>query len=160
MEHELTAKRLRALFTFDYETGKFYSARSDLRRSVGSTTKHGYVTLKVDGSYHMAHRLAWLYDKGKWPDGQIDHINGNRADNRIENLRDVDQTTNMQNQRSAHVDCASRLAGTYFHKRIGKHYAQIRVNKVLKHLGYFETPEEAHAAYLKAKRELHPGCTI
>lgn len=108
----------------------------------------------------MAHRLIWLMVHGVWPTGQINHIDGNKLNNLLSNLRDVSQATNMQNQRRAHSDNASGLLGVYWHKRQCRFYSQIRVNKVLKHLGYFPNADLAHEAYLRAKRELHPGNTL
>jgi len=153
----LTAKQLRSILHFDYDTGKFYTHRSDLRRTIGSVTAYGYMTIQILGTNYMAHRLAWLYDKGAWPKGQIDHINGDKLDNRIENLRDVDQTTNMQNQSVLTSNNALGLKGAYFHKKTGKFYSQIRVDGKLLQLGNFKTAEDAHAAYIAAKQKYHKG---
>ena len=91
---------------------------------------------------------------------EIDHINGNRTDNRIANLRAVTRGGNMQNQRRAHASNTSGLLGVYYKPKNKKWAAQIQANKKRMNLGLFKTAEEAHTAYLKAKRELHDTCTI
>lgn len=65
------------------------------------SSRSRYASIKVSYIQYQAHRLAWLYIYGKWPDGEIDHINGDRKDNRIANLRDVDHPTNMRARRLA-----------------------------------------------------------
>lgn len=117
-----------------------------------------YVTFR--GKRYLAHRLAWLLTHGKWPDGVIDHLDGNSLNNRLSNLRDVSRTVNGQNQRSAQSRNKTGFLGVSWHSRDNRFQASIRFNGKDKHLGYFLTPEEAHAAYLAAKRELHEGCTI
>ena len=87
-----------------------------------------------------------------------DHINGIKTDNRIANLRSVSMTVNLQNMRKANRDSLSGLLGA--HKKRSHWESRIRVDRKQIHLGIFETPEEAHAAYLAAKRLHHSGCTI
>ncbi|HOW46195.1 MAG TPA: HNH endonuclease signature motif containing protein [Rubrivivax sp.] len=159
-ERRLTAEMLRAELCFDYEAGVFYSYRSEMTRTVGYKTSDGYTNIRLLGHTYRAHRLAWLYDKGRWPLGQIDHADRDRSNNRIENLRECDQAFNMENQGKAHKDSKSGLLGAYFHKARRAWYSQIRVNKELHHLGTFQTAEEAHEAYLAAKRKVHKGCAI
>ena len=109
---------------------------------------------------YLGYRLAWLYVHGKLPDGDIDHINGKPSDDRIKNLRDVSRSVNLQNQRAARSNNSSGLLGVFFQKTMNKWTSKIQLDWKTKSLGYFDTAEEAHAAYLKAKRELHEGCTI
>lgn len=109
----------------------------------------------------MAHRLVWLHLYGEWPEHGIDHINGRRSDNTAANLRSVPQSENVQNQRKARRDNKSTgLLGVSRPSGRSKYRAQIMAQGRNRYLGYFDTPEEAHAAYLAAKRQLHPGCTI
>jgi hypothetical protein len=119
---------------------------------------YGYQLVCVDGHKYPAHRLAWLIAHGVWPDGQIDHINGNRADNRLENLRDVPRAINAQNQRRAPKNSASGFLGVSRHNNRWR--ARITIDKRTVRLGTFDTPHQAYAAYLSAKRQLHDGCTI
>jgi hypothetical protein len=107
----------------------------------------------------MRDALVWLWVNGSWPIGEIDHIDGDKLNNRIANLRDVDRATNTQNSKKARRNNkSSGLLGSY--KSGNRWQAQIRINGVCMTLGSFGTPEEAHAAYLGAKRLFHPGCTI
>lgn len=168
MRRELTAERLRELLRYDPETG-ILSWRVDRGKcgigsragdSAGWPDKKGYLRAKVDGNDFMCHRLAWLYVHGRWPAKQIDHINGVRDDNRIANLRECSAGENQQNQRNPRRCGTSGFLGVSFKKHCKKWAAKIKVCGKQKHIGYFSTPEEAHAAYLKAKAELHPFQTI
>lgn len=147
----LAADRLRTLFAYDEATGLF------IRRSSGQTAGHkhsaGYLSIGIDGRAYLCHRIAWLYVHGEFPVDQIDHINGNRADNRIANLRQCSNAENCQNVRP-HRDGAG-LLGTSWEKRRGKWQAGIGINGKRIHLGYYASREDAHAAYLQAKQERH-----
>lgn len=97
---------------------------------------------------------------GDWPAGNIDHVNGSRSDNRWSNLRVGSQALNAQNLRGPRRDNMIGLLGVSLDKRRGTYRAQIMVDGKSRHLGTFGDPQSAHQAYLKAKRTLHPGCTI
>ena len=102
---------------------------------------------------------------GHWPTKQIDHKNGERADNAFANLREATQQLNSENLRRARADNKTGYLGVfrhyYIHKRDGQRFvACIQVDGRLRKIGLFLTPEAAHAAYLEAKRRLHEGCTI
>lgn len=162
---ELSADRVRALLLYDRETGVFtWRVRRGGFANVGSLAGAvgggGYLHISIDGRLWKSHRLAWLYARGEWPRGEIDHMNGVRTDNRIENLRDVPRELNMQNRRTAPRHSASKLLGASWHKRDKRWCASIHVNGVRLHLGRFATQEEAHAAYVEAKRVHHEGCTL
>lgn len=124
----------------------------------GNLEKTGYVRVKFLNKKYLAHRIAWLMVYKQWPEDQIDHINGNRSDNRISNLRVVDQSGNSQNCQFAQKNNQSGYFGV--HASGKKWRAQIRINKKLKHLGLFDTPELASMAYIEAKRSMHTTCTI
>lgn len=166
MPKPLTAERLRELLSYDSETGVFLRVARTSNRikagdKAGTRRPDGYLKVSVDGHQFLAHRLAWFYVHGFWPQHQIDHINGDRSDNRIANLRDVPPTLNQQNQRRAHSrNASSGLLGASWDRRKAKWVAQMSCGKASKHIGYFNTKDEAAAAYLTAKRRLHEGCTI
>ena len=118
--------------------------------------KDGYWYIVVDGKRYVAHRIVWALVHGVDPTYQIDHINGVRDDNRIENLRlaPKGQLDNLQNS-ALQSNNTSGYRGVSWHKIVGKWQGRIVKNQKTTHLGYFDTPEEAYAAYLKAKKELH-----
>lgn len=166
LKTELTAERLRELLHYDPETGLFtwlvHRQRNRAGTIAGSAHSMGYVEIGVSGSSYLAHRLAWLYVHGAWPVGDIDHINGNRSDNRISNLRDVTKVVNMQNRRAATTNNISGLMGvSKSSAKLPRWFSRIQDNSgKMRYLGTFETPDLAHAAYVNAKREMHEGCTI
>ena len=164
---DLTAARLREILSYDPETGIF-RWRIDVGRwgriKAGTITDsrnvYGHVQINIDAVPKYAHRLAWLYVYGKWPDADIDHIDGNKANNAIANLRDVPRAINNQNltkQRGSHK---KEPLGVNFDKKRGRWRASICADGKRRFLGRFKTVEEAQSAYLSAKRKYHPGCTI
>lgn len=159
----LTADRLRELLDYNPNTGAFTRR---IRRGAqppgalaGTVNGKGYRQVFIDGKIYLEHRLAWLYVHGRWPQDDVDHINCVKSDNRIANLRDVPNEINAQNVRRARKTHGP--LGCTFDKKVGKWMAQIKLHgNVCKYLGYFDDPDDAHAAYLDAKRKLHDGCTI
>lgn len=154
-------EQLKADWHYDPETGVFTRVRSVGRHGchkAGTVAKarnsHGYSVIRIAGVLHGAHRLAWLYHFGEWPK-VIDHINGDKSDNRIANLRNVTQTENMQNLRSAPATSKSGLLGAHRFGRSKKWTARIRINGIGTRIGSFDTAEEAHAAYMAAKAIHH-----
>lgn len=151
----LTCEKLRELLHYDPKTGVFtWSIRSCRRfpgMVLGSKNGEGYIHFDIDKIKYKAHQLAWLYMKGSFPEHEIDHINGNPSDNRFENLRQATHAENGKN-RKKNKNNTSNFKGVGIHK--GRWRARIRVGYKLLDLGYFDTPEEAHAAYcLSAKQE-------
>ena len=87
----ITQEELKELLDYNPETGLFtWNVYNNIKnKTTAGTFNDGYIQIKIKQKIYQAHRLAWLYVYGEWPKGQIDHINGIRDDNRIENLRDV-----------------------------------------------------------------------
>lgn len=153
---KLTQSRLRELLDYNRDTGVFtwLQYRSQLARAgsaagrVNMTT--GYVEIQIDGTRYKAHRLAWLYCHGVMPDKQIDHINSNRTDNRITNLRVATRSQNQQNTGLTKANKSGRK-GVYF--RDGKWLAQAQINGKKYHLGRHKTIDEASRTYEAFCRE-------
>lgn len=167
MRIEPTQEQLRSLLDYDHVTGifKWKARRKGVKHPdllAGGPSSHGYIRIKVGQGTHYAHRLAWIYHYGCSASGEIDHINGVKADNRIENLRDVSQVVNSQNKRKATVANKTGFLGVTCKRdrRTVCYEACISVDGRSKHLGRFPTPEMAHEAYVQAKRRLHEGCTL
>lgn len=159
---QVNAEELRSAIDYDTETGVFTwkSDKTGWTRAgakAGAMRKDGYVLISINGKRYLAHRLAWLYVHGQWPSKFIDHIDGNPSNNRIANLREVDQSINMQNQRRALSNNKSGLLGVCWSSNARKWHAQINIDGINTHVGYYNTKEEAHAAYIEAKRKSHPG---
>jgi hypothetical protein len=159
----ITADQLREILSYDPETGRLTrlvttGTRSRAGQEPGWSNACGYREMKIDGRCYLAHRIVWLYVHGEWPAADIDHINGDRMDNRLANLRDVSRSVNCQNKKKARSDNSTGFLGV---SRLGDEYvAQIFVNGRNIKIGQFETPEFSHQAYLAAKRQHHAGCTI
>ncbi len=165
----LTPDRLRELLTYDPATGTFRwkvrRSRGALAGAVAGQLNAGYRYIRIDQRAYAAHRLAFLYMTSAWPGPQVDHINGAKDDNRWCNLRSAHAGLNNQNRRgptslstSGYLGvCIDRTALRNGHK---PYLATIGVAGRSHRLGHYATPEEAHAAYLGAKRRLHEFGTI
>lgn len=163
----ITAERLRELYTYDCETGVFRRRVKTSRHTVvgevvGSPAKNGYLRITVDGVRVLAHRAAMLYVYGVMPPNDVDHIDGDRQNNRIANLRHATRSENMQNERKGRRGSSSGLLGVSWHEGAGKWSAQVRLpggaGKI--YIGLFECKDAAHAAYLAEKRRVQPFATI
>jgi hypothetical protein len=146
----ITLDELKELVEYDSNTGLFTRKKRTSNRikegqTIVSKDAKGYICFRLKNKMHKAHRLAWFYVHGKFPNGEIDHINGVVYDNRICNLRDVTKSVNQQNRKSVRG----------YSKDGNRWKAQIRADGKWRHLGCFETENEAHDAYLKAKSFMH-----
>ena len=157
----LTAEILREILIYEPETGKFYWKMRRAQMLAGDEAGYvgnlGYILIGIAlaGSKrrYTGHRLAWLYQTGEWPENNVDHINGSRADNRWCNLRAATQSENQANRRVKR-SVANGLKG------IEKHHSGRWVARICKegrryHLGMFDTAEEAHAVYAVCAEALH-----
>ncbi len=156
----LTQARLRELLSYDPETGIFVWRVKPARRiAAGSVagcrrTVYGYVLIGVDGAIYPAHRLAWLYVHGVWPSEYTDHVNADRADNRLANLRECTPGENQSNRRR-NKNNASGFKGVVFHPATGKWRACVRAGGKCFSLGLHATKEQAHAAYCDGASRHH-----
>jgi hypothetical protein len=121
----------------------------------GST---GYLLICIDQVVYRAHRLAWFYVYRTWPENEIDHRDGVKSNNSLRNLRDVTRVVNAQNIRRKRRGTGTCLMGV--NSIGGRFRAAISHNGKTKYLGMHASEEEAHAAYLNAKRLLHEGNTL
>ena len=159
----VSIERVKELLSYDPETGVFtwkidrcHKARKGA--AAGSLSESGYLEIRIGKRNFRAHRMAWAVVQGAWPTMQIDHINGVRNDNRIANLRLATRSQNAQNLRKAMSNSSHGFLGV---KKNGNRWnASINLEGEYIYLGCFKTPEIAHSAYLKAKRDIHEFCTI
>ena len=153
MSMELTQDKLMEILSYDYDSGNF-TWKSPTNRSIrvgdiaGTVTDMDYIQIGVLGKLYLAHRLAWLYVYGYFPT-EIDHINRNKADNRILNLREVTHSENQKNQKMNSKN-TSGFTGVYKHRN-GKWVAQIQVGGKSINLGYFHKIENAVATRKNAE---------
>jgi hypothetical protein len=119
----------------------------------GNANWRGYVSIWINASPYYAHRLAWAIHHGEWPIGDIDHINENKSDNRISNLRVASRSENMFN-RGSNKNNTSGIKGVSFCKSTNRWRAQITMDRKSVNVGRFKTKEEAADAYILKAREI------
>ena len=146
---KLTKEELDSLPVY-YKEGNLYwkiptSNRVKKNEIVGTLTEHGYRFMSFNKKRLYVHRLIFYIFNSYYPK-YVDHINGNRSDNRIENLRECTNSQNTANRNKLSTN-KSGFKGVHFVKSTGKWRAQITIDSKPKHLGYFLTPEEANQAY-------------
>lgn len=170
----ITHERLLSLLSFDdptgiftwkerplsaFQAGKFRTAESKFlewnkrykNQQAGTINKKGYLVIQLDGKLYLAHRLAWFYSTGEWPN-QIDHSNGVKTDNRPTNLKNVTASQNSKNLKLSKNN-TSGTKGVSWHKKAQKWIATLRVRGEYKYLGLFESFEEAKRVYQMAAKE-------
>ncbi len=155
----LTQKRLHETVDYDPETGIFrWKMQKSNHRKIGAIagTPHlmGYWVIGIDRRRYLAHRLAWFWVHGKWPDAMIDHIDHNRQNNAIANLR---QATNSENLANSHAHKRSKtgVRGVSIHRPSGRYRVQLGKNKKQIHIGYFSSFDEACRAASVAAATVH-----
>jgi len=161
----LTVQELRRFLDYDPSTGQFTRLVNNGTAKTGDVAgwiePSGYRKISIAGRKYYAHRCAILFMTGVWPSQSVDHIDGDRANNRYENLRCVGQQTNTQNLKKAKSNNKSGYLGVCFNRNAKKYMAECKGDDgKRRYLGLFDTAEEAAAAYLKAKRETQSGCAI
>lgn len=153
---EISQRLLISVLRYDPTSGEFRwkETRNGFCKKgsiAGILHKKGYIDIQVFGQTLKAHRLAWLYVYGQWPDDQLDHVNGNRSDNRICNIR---QATNAENQWNSGIrkDSTTGVRGV---KRQGEKFiVRIQKNKKRTFLGSFDCLSDAAYARKQAEKEL------
>lgn len=153
----MTQELLHQMLKYNKDTGIFNWKISPSRivkkdSQAGNIRKDGYIQIKIKGKMYLAHRLAWIYEYGIFPEDYIDHINHDRADNRIQNIREVSRFDNNRNQ-SIRSDNTSGVTGVYFDKSQNKWRASINGKYGKVYLGIFSSKDEAIVAILVARKE-------
>lgn len=141
----MNQKYIKELCDYDPVTGSFTWKKHRIRNMIGSTVGHisdtGYYRVCIKGTQYAVHRLIWLWMTGNLP-VQIDHIDHVRSNNVWANLREVTQTENMYNK-GKYKNNATGVVGVCYETRCSKFKAYIKIPSGIKHLGYFDTIEEA-----------------
>lgn len=151
--------RLLEIVTYDPETGIFTHNLSRGGTFAGTVAGHaskrdGYVRINIDRNLHLAHRMAWFYVNKVWPEDTLDHINGDRKDNRICNLRVATKGQNNFNKPLTKQN-TSGYKGVSLNKQSGKWKAQIQVNGKNRYIGQYNDIREAAEAYIFAALDAH-----
>lgn len=156
----LTQERLKHRLNYNPETGVFIWINTSDRGSTrvgtvaGATEPRGYIKIQVDGVSYGAHRLAWLYMTGRFPDNFIDHINQSKGDNRFCNLREATHSENLRNTGKKPYN-KSGYKGVTWDKQLDRWKASCRINKKIYHIGNFLNIEDAARAYEDFAEEYH-----
>lgn len=148
----LTQEKLKEYLSYDKKTGVFTWLKTESNRVkvgdvAGTTHSYGYIIIGIFGKQMKAHRLAWLYEYGKLPTRDLDHENEIKSDNRICNLRLATNSQNMLNKSKPQSNSSTNVRGVYFYK--DRFCAKFK----RKHLGIFNTIDEAKEAYLREKEK-------
>ena len=159
---KLTQQKLKQYLNYDPLTGVFIYKVKPCRKiragSVAGSLSHGYIHIMISGKNYKAHRLAWLYVYGYFPEHDIDHIDRDPSNNKIDNLR---HATHQCNIRNIGLQCnnTSGIKGVHWHKQHDKWHAQIMVNNKNHYLGLFTDFTEAVCTRLAAEQCLNwPSC--
>lgn len=158
-QRNLHQNRLKELLHYDPDTGLFtwLMNRSQMKcgdeaGTIRQNDGKRYLIISIDGQKYRAHRLAWLYTMGQFPDQLIDHINGNGLDNRWCNLREVDTVNNNRNMR-LRSDNSSGIVGVHWSSKDRRWVVQIKTEHQRGYVGQFETLLDAVAARIRAQKE-------
>lgn len=152
----LTVAALHDALDYNPDTGVFTSRTTG--RQVGCKAgKYGRIQIHLGGVGRYANRLAWFYVHGVWPDGQVDHINGDHTDNRITNLRVLSNQDNKQNTRRPYSTNRTGILGVSYDERSQMYRARITTDGHTVNLGTYADKLDAQHAYLTAKERMHPA---
>ena len=155
----LTRERMKELLSYDPITGEIRRVKTISGNAVkgmlaGSIKANGYVQIQVDGKCYLGHRLAWLHEFGRFPSGILDHINGDRQDNRIANLRQVTASQNCHNE-LRRTNNTSGVKGVTWDKRRNSWMAKFWHERKCINVGNFKNLEDAREAVMKKRKEIH-----
>ena len=154
--HIVDQHRVQELLTHDSSTGVFRwrttrGGKAKAGSPAGTKDSHGHIQIKIDRKLYLAHRLTFLYETGRWPENEVDHINGVRDDNRRSNLREATKAQNMRN-RVTGANNTSGHTGVSYVRHLEKWFAYISVDRKRVPLGYFHGLADAVLARKEAER--------
>lgn len=153
MATNLTLERLKEVYEYLPESGLFIRKLRTYRHKAGEVAGtllgEGYIQIGIGGKQYRAHRLAFFYMTGAWPELEIDHVNGERSDNRWENLREANRFQNSWNKKKSKAN-TSGYKGVSWDNTLQRYRASIRVNGKGIYLGVYTDPKLAGAAYIEA----------
>jgi hypothetical protein len=153
----MNLEEIQKILRYEPDTGDFYYVIKRGSRRIGDKAgllyENGYIRIEISGKRYLSHRLAWLFCNKSWPTKFIDHINGDRSDNRIVNLREADQHQNQYNSKK-HKDNTTGYKNIRLH-RDGKYEVRISVKGKRIQIGSFKTVEEAAQSYNNAVIKYH-----
>lgn len=152
----ITQEEMKSILDYNKKTGIFtwkekevnypwqasWNSRHANKEAFSSIDEKGYKCGSINGKMVKAHRVAWFYVFGTWPDGEVDHINGIKTDNRIDNLRDVSNIDNSRNCKRSSRN-KSGVTGVRWLKNRNRWIASIRVNRRLIHIGSYVNFQDA-----------------
>lgn len=155
----ITQDELKEWLRYDPVTGVFTRLKGgrwnrDAGTQAGTRSKNWYVKIYLLGTFYHAHRLAWFYMTGNWPEGEIDHINREKSDNRWANLREATASQNLLNK-LAQTNSGTGIRGVHYYKSRNQWVPYINENGKLRRLGYYATLEEAQRVREEAAMRLH-----
>ncbi|WIL02001.1 putative class I holin [Salmonella phage S4lw] len=158
-DNGLTADKLREVLHYDPDTGVFTWKATRVHNAgagseAGANHCAGYRSIAFGGKRYLAHRLAWLYMTGEWPNSLIDHINGDGRDNRFCNLREADKSENGCNK-GPRKDSKSGIKNVMWQKQQGGWYVQLKIHKIKYFYGYFADLELAALVAEEAREKIH-----
>lgn len=158
---EISHAELVRLLAYNPETGVFtWKVRRcgvTLGQVAGSVDKgHRYARIKVSETLYLAHRLAWFYTHGVWPKNELDHIDRDRGNNRLANLREATRSQNACNK-PTYRNNRTGVRGVCWHKQHRKYIASIQLDGRSRHIGLFRDLNQAAEAYRQASLKIH-GC--
>lgn len=155
----ITQSELKQILDYNPDTGIFTwkinkGGKAKCGTIANSIDSKGYIRIQINNKRNSAHRLAWLYIYGSFPNNMIDHINGNKIDNRIYNLREATVNENQYN-RKVPINNTSGIKGVYFDKSRNKWVAELKCNSKKIHIGRFNDIELAQIAINEARNKYH-----
>lgn len=153
MSKHLSYQRAHELFTYDPVNGlllwRVSKGTAKAGKVAGKLERDGYMRVQTDGKLYLVHRIAWLLQKGDWPEFEVDHVNGDPSDNRWLNLRHASHSENGKNLKK-YDNNKSGFKGVCWHNRLKKWQVRINYNGIQYHLGYHTELEHANAYYAGA----------